>query len=938
MVPVVTTFSSQFKSTTQATRMLDPLSHYAYGVGGFVRVNRMAAVVEADDQGVAKATSVALRRPIATRGGASPSRGCIALKVQLATNFRYVHEPLGSEDVSIPYLGNEDLLALIKKRMIHSRGGSFLITGFRGVGKTTLVTRALEEISREEGPQSVLVSVSLSVARPMSIDQLLFAIVRRTFESLEAKGIFSRLAPDTQRSLLLAYMRTSLSFKETQSNSMERGSSVGIGGNLPASAGAAAMAFNALAPKLNLTNKRSSSLATEASFLAYSDTDVEHDVLRIVALLDLNHGSPKSVRNKIRNWLMGQRQSVAQRIRLVVVLDELDKLTSGDGGLGNVEVILNGLKNILTTPGVHFIFVGGPDLHDKVLRDSSRGNGLYESVFGWQLYVPCIWHAPESLLGRLMPQEFPANVDLANFLRFLDFKARGIPRRLLQEFNSYVVWEGESPTLSLADRDKARIEFYSGLEEVLTNFFGLEDRERLFPVPIDEDRSRLSAYYALDWILKSGGRQFAADEIASTTTTSELDPLFRMSSRALQRLLDHLVQAEILEDISRGGPQHAIFEDAPRAQAPLYQLSRRIGRKLFGFAFENERERADLDVSVSEINEVVRHSRVAAPASSHPTYFEDSIPPSSEYSPSAPGTTPSARLPMGIRALKNGRYELRNQVGMGGMGAVFAAHDTLLNRKVAVKLLHSTLASDENMRARFLREGRIAIRLAHPYLVETYEVLAEDDSLGIVMQYIEGPTMNDVMSEHAISPKEAARIGVNLLDALTYLHSEGVFRIDLKPSNIIMAKGSPIIVDLGLAKRVAAADPSADFAANDRRKEFDTITGVMVGTPTYMAPEQFQGSKTDIRTDIYSLGIILAELILGRPARPNDDMYTLMTDVMTKQLDLSQVDVSEPLKSVILQATAKEMTDRFATPAEMKDALMKCPEYWDSNTIIGPAP
>jgi tRNA A-37 threonylcarbamoyl transferase component Bud32 len=853
------------------------------------------------------------------------------VRLELAPDFRYIHEPLTSDEPRIPFLGNADLLSAIKQRIVHSRGGSFLITGFRGVGKTTLVARALEEISREEASHTALVSVSLSVARPMSIDQLLFAIVRRTFESLEDKDIFARLNPEVQRSLLLAYMRTSLSFKETRANSFEQGNSIGIGGTLPASAGAAAMVFNALAPKLNLTSKRTSSLATEASFLAYSDTDVEHDVLRIVGLLHLQHEDRSSFFDRFVSWLGLQKRAAPKAIRLVVVLDELDKLTTTEGGLENVEQLLNGLKNVLTTPGVHFIFVGGPDLHDKVLRDSSRGNGLYESVFGWQLYVPCIWKSPETLIERLTPETSLNDDAVLAFQSYLKFKARGIPRRLFQEFNAYVAWDGDRPLLSITDQDNDRIRFYASLEDNLAEFFGLEDRERIFPVRIDEDRLRLSAYYVLDWILRSKGRQFAADEISEASKTAEIDPLFRMSDRVLERLLQHLVQAEVLEKLERGGPKQAIFEDAPRAQAPMYQLSEQIGRQLFGFAYENERERADLNVSDSVVNVPIP----PAVAPSAPPVTWGSLPASAPPRPSSAGAVASATgtsYPVGmVRTLKNGRYELGRLIGTGGMGSVYKGLDKLLNRRVAVKVLHPTFSSDEIMKARFVREAQIATKLSHPHIVETYEVVSEGDSLGIVMQYLDGPTLSEVLARHRYSATESISICSTLVDVLQYLDSKQVFRLDLKPRNVIMVTDlSPIVVDLGLAKRVIEIDSRLDF---------NTLTGVMVGTPTYMAPEQFQGQKTDIRTDIYSLGLILAELLLGSPVRTSDDLYTIMNQVMNEQVDLSSLNVSDELKSLTLRATAKNPDDRFQSPAEMRDELKRCPEYASSHqagrTITG---
>ncbi|MFJ2588442.1 protein kinase [Streptomyces sp. NPDC087538] len=148
-------------------------------------------------------------------------------RLALHSEFRYIHEPLPIDDPAIPVLGHEDLVAGLRRRLTYSHGGTFLITGFRGVGKSTLVMRALAEAAGTRPAGDVLLPVHLNVARRMEADQRLFAVVRRVFESLEDHGLLDRL-PDVQNALILAYMRTSLSFKQTHSEGTERGGTVGM--------------------------------------------------------------------------------------------------------------------------------------------------------------------------------------------------------------------------------------------------------------------------------------------------------------------------------------------------------------------------------------------------------------------------------------------------------------------------------------------------------------------------------------------------------------------------------------------------------------------------------------------------------------------------------------------------------------------------------------
>ena len=138
---------------------------------------------------------------------------------------------------------------------------------------------------------------------------------------------------------------------------------------------------------------------------------------------------------------------------LVIVLDEVDKLTVDEAGLATIEDLLSGIKNVLTMPGVHFLIVAGPDLHDRAIRDAARGNGVYESVFGWRMYVPCVWDAPDRLIADIIHAGAPADAGtVRSLVQYLRFKARGVPRRLLQEVNSLIAWQENCPGCGSAPR------------------------------------------------------------------------------------------------------------------------------------------------------------------------------------------------------------------------------------------------------------------------------------------------------------------------------------------------------------------------------------------------------------------------------------------------------------------------------------------------------
>lgn len=736
---------------------------------------------------------------------AAARRRSTAVRLPVQETFRYVHHPFtADEEDGLPLLGNENVVLALVERIVHSNGGAFLLTGFRGVGKTTVILNALDHLREEVGADAV-VPVFLNVARPKTTEELLFEVIRRLFEALVDGKVLERLPVEIQRQLILAYTRTSLSFKQTHGSAVEQSRGLGMGIPVPL--------LEALGPKLELSRKTTDSLALEASFLAYSAADVEHDFLRIVSLFRRRGESP----------------GVRWDGKVVVVIDELDKLTTTTNGRECLDELLSGLKNLLTTWGVHFVFIAGPDLHDLSLRHSHRGNSVYDSVFGWQLYVPCVWEATDRLLESMLPggwQEHPEFASLADYLRF---KARGVPRLLLMELNSLVEWDGGRPYVTLRTADRARIEFYAGVERVLAEFTGRATGGREFLVAIDEDRWRIGAYYVTDWILRTLGRTFTVEDVIRTDDDVALDPLLVLLPEKVEELLEHLVTHEIVVLVRGLGADERHFGDVPQAQVAVYKVADDVGAKLRAFARDNVQERADLMATGEGAAGVV-------------------------------AAQPWAQTRVGD-VVGGGRYELEEEIDRGGMGRVYRARDRKRGGEVAVKMLDVPgLVGDEVMRARFMRKARIALGIDHPGIVPTLDMFTEHDRrLGIVMELVHGTSLEQLMRRLRLPPREAVAIARRLLDALEYLDEREIVRLDLKPSSIMVrGQSDPVIVDLGLAKR-------------EQHAKGDTVTAVadeLVGTPAYLAPELVSGGPVDIRADLFTVGMLLFEMLAGRPAQP----------------------------------------------------------------------
>lgn len=275
-------------------------------------------------------------------------------------------------------------------------------------------------------------------------------------------------------------------------------------------------------------------------------------------------------------------------------------------------------------------------------------------------------------------------------------------------------------------------------------------------------------------------------------------------------------------------------------------------------------------------------------------------------------------------SLLAGRYEVGALIGHGGMADVHLGRDTRLGRKVAIKLLHSTLSTDPKFRLLFREEAQKASRMTHPTIVKVLDAGEETvkDSLGfetqlpfIVMEYIDGRTLKDIIAEGPLEPREAVRITIQVLTALEYAHKALLVHRDIKPGNIMITQSGQVkVMDFGIAR--AVSDNAATVA--------DTST--MLGTAQYFSPEQARGETVDSRTDLYSTGIVLFELLTGRaPFQAEKPVAVAYQHISEAPPTPSSINPRVPklLDSVVLKALAKDKLSRYQTAAEFREDLEK---------------
>jgi len=270
-------------------------------------------------------------------------------------------------------------------------------------------------------------------------------------------------------------------------------------------------------------------------------------------------------------------------------------------------------------------------------------------------------------------------------------------------------------------------------------------------------------------------------------------------------------------------------------------------------------------------------------------------------------------------------YEILEQIGKGGMGEVYLAKDTVLDRNVAIKFLPEELQIDAKARVRLVREAKAAASLDHPFICKIYETGEFEGKAFIVMEYIEGKDLRGKLDEGVLPLRDALQIALEIAEALEVAHEKGIIHRDLKPANIMITpRGHVKVMDFGLAKHFLT-EGEGDITQTITQESL-TEHGAIVGTLAYMSPEQARGESVDVRSDIFSLGIILYEMTTGRhpfsKANPLETLTSILRDA-TPPVNIKPKMMNPILSPVLRKALAKEPENRFQNIKELIDAIHK---------------
>jgi serine/threonine protein kinase/Cdc6-like AAA superfamily ATPase len=794
--------------------------------------------------------------------------------VPLKKSFRFVHEPI-SRSSECRFVGRNNEMESLVERILFSEGGSFLVTGYRGVGKTSFINQVIRKLE-EALPwaerfigKTDLIDVYLNIARPVQSSEIMHYIIRQLYARLVEKGIYPLLDVNLQDALTLSYHRTSLNMARKLAESSEKS----FGFN-EASIGADWMRA---AVKMSLSSKRNRSQNYEISYLGYDDRAAEYDLIYICRRLIEGYLRSLTKKEILKNLFLGTHGERV-RLKIIFVFDELDKLEEFTDLVSNnqkpvIDQILGALKNLFTTSGVSFVFVAGKDLQERWLEDVGKGDSVYESVFSYDRYLPCLWADVDSICDGLIDGPLlPDRKIYDEFKQFLAYKGRGIPRRIIREFNQYVEWNGDRPVLAFSPSILRRIRFFAGLQIILK-----KHEKRLFGEAHEDvlgtlsDKRRLGVYYLLDWILRQGSSEFTGNSIllASKRLNAKIALAEEIAPNVAHDIIEILLNDDYIQEVHDPLNQ-VLMGDAqsPPLAEMRYRLTPRRLVELGG---------ADID--------------------SDPGF---ALP----VDPTVPvGRTPITHL---------GKYKILKTVGTGGMGVVYEAYDEHTGRRVAIKMVDDEIANAE-IRARFEREAMIMAELNHPNIVRLYD-WGKGEHVYIVMEFLDGPTLGEIIkTQGGLTMDLALTIFEPIVEAIQYVHQQGFVRNDIKPNNIkLTSTGRICIIDFGTTRPKKA----------DRQllSNFVSTTGSIVGTPVFMAPEQFLGSKADERSDIYSLGIVLYNMLTGKWPF---DLTGSVVDIFKGKSEGLLVPPSRyvplpwPVEELILKCLQSDPNKRFQNAGEL---------------------
>ena len=931
-------------------------------------------------------------------------------RLRLYSGYRIVNSNHIFEQGELPYIGHRTYRQQLEAFLSNSDGGAILITGFRGVGKSTMVHNAVSTLNQNGFFRVIPISIVLPAEK--TYGEVLVEIIRKLYETLSKKPLWNELRIETQERICLAYNRTLLNIKHSSNMSMEAELSM----------------QNPLGLLPTTKTKGGMQHAVERSYLAFSEHDVEFELIQCIeALYESN------ARNKV-----------------VIVVDEIDKITATQEGMKCFDNLLERMKNLISSSNALFVFVAGIDIYMRWESDSQRINSLYDSLFDYHIYLPCIWDSVEELfeviddkkyVHKPVKQEFLDLVEtgyttiLEESFRMIEayilFKGKGLPRKILGIFNDFLVWDGNQPCFLLNENriqciealyeSNARNKVVIVVDEI-DKITATQEGMKCFDNLLERMKNLISSSNAL-FVFVAGIDIYMRWESDSQRINSLYDSLFDYhiylpciwdSVEELFEVIDDKkyvhkpVKQEFLDLVETG--YTTILEESFRMiEAYILFKGKGLPRKILGifndflvwdgnqpcFLLNENRIQAILlvDKLLKKFRSYIFTAKITTIYERDINYtlffsmlefllFQENASFTKEQIKT---TLLKEQGTLGLyfdNALENLLGEFEKLAFIRKTESEYEViDDTLLKQDRSLKILDQDLLlnaisdvrlpdrKDDSIDERFhdqiklvrsveltdfwndykakqiiadseqmmifrvtlkrfdkqryaivykgekqvnIKDGsKITLdnvysvgsyRFSGPYFIDTVDHIKNGIPVASLRTAVDGYALVHLI-EAKLRNLVIYQIICQILSLIDYLHKKGFGNVRLKPDNIIVCKNASIkVLDLRHICRLGS-------------KKNPCVTRI------YSAPEVYL-SVYSAEADIYSAGILLTEMIVGKSlSRYYTERHIEVKTVMEKE------PCSQKLKSILVKATAFDPDNRFTQGSDFKASLDKCPEF-----------
>ncbi len=797
----------------------------------------------------------------------------MSIKIPLQVNF-INYEPLTDDNLN-QFIGHTELVERVSDYIVQVGGGRFLITGYSGVGKTSFVNKVIEKTrekllnkNHREVLQRGFYVIKLDFVNPPDANFILDRLVGRLYyASLQKKFAINR---HVQEILNLSFLKTRTETIEekfgenTQINSSLSSKTLIEVGIGGKKGKTKELLIRHSEYKISATIGDLEDILISASFI--KETVFYRMIKRIKEFFHFNE--------------KGRQEPI-----IIIIFDEIPKWE-----------FIKSLSNLFTIPNVTFMVVSKREVRDEWIRKKESGE---EELCNFQdIYLSCLWDGDsiDEICKKLIDENKSITDEqrdtYINFKRFLIYKGRGLPREILKAFDKYVKKDGEQSILQFTDNDLKGMSFFAELQALLENkekeIFG-EYADNVLKE--EKDRARRGVYYMINKVLKKSGYEeqeiFTSFDLSVLITPQQKD-------RVIKNLLNLLVKEKYLRP--SGSRRYTLGE---RITEVLRYIPDLLEHGFIEVTQKVEEREGGQEVQEEE------PSTARAEAEETTGIWEPSLFKKEE-----------------LQTL--GELELIEKIGEGGMASVYKAHHKILDVLRVVKVLPARYAHDKEFLRRFEREAKIAARLNHSNIVTIHNIGIERDICYIEMEYIDGNDLRKIKNSQGKIPIPIALfIIIEICKALDHAHQReftyhnetyhSIIHRDIKPGNIMVTKDGEVkLTDFGIARAVDVLD--------------ETITGTLVGTILYMSKEQLDGKSVDHRTDIYSLGVVLYEILTSRNPFGDQSITEVIRRIASgKYPSPCKLDSTIPKKveRIISKAMALEPNDRYQDIREMSYDLQK---------------